>query len=201
MPKTTHRKVVAMESELEKRKGQFRNVRSFSSSSPSIPQSTSSKNTKPNHRTLTSSRVHKLHRLVKKQTSLVGVTVISSWIIWFGAAAFDAKFAMLVPLDCILNCLAMWLMLSFTQKYWNFIDEKCCKCKFWHGFTSADEGEEKEKEKEKEVGKEKGEVEEREQAEKSQSLVANMEIQREMTQEIDLGSVGSGSDGNEAVGE
>ncbi len=59
----------------------------------------------------------------------MGITVISGWIIWFGAAAYDEKFAFLTPLDCITNCLAIWLMFNFSQKYWDFIEGNCCKCR------------------------------------------------------------------------
>ncbi len=72
---------------------------------------------------------------MKKQAILVGTTLVSGWIIWFGAVIFDGWFSILCTLDCILNVFSIWLMFSFSTKYWNFIDEKCCKCKFWHDFT------------------------------------------------------------------
>ncbi len=89
---------------------------------------------------LSSKRLHDLHRLAKKQTILVGVTVLSSWIIWFGSALYNGKMIILCPLDCILNCLSVWLTFNFSQKYWDFIDGKCCKCKFWNRFASSSSG-------------------------------------------------------------
>eukprot|EP01084_Bolivina_argentea_P269682 458380_1 len=66
--------------------------------------------------------------LMKKQTILVSITIVSTFMYWTIAALFK-WFAPFVCLDLIVNSICIWLMFTWSKKYWTFcIDYGCCYC-------------------------------------------------------------------------
>ena len=59
-----------------------------------------------------------LERLMCKQTILVFITIISSWIFNAGGL-FDARLTLLLGVDSCINALCSWLVFKYTNKYWN----------------------------------------------------------------------------------
>ena len=73
-------------------------------------------------------RVIKLHNLIKKQTILVCLVVISTSCI-ASLGTIDNKMGLMVGWDLCLNAICAWMMLSTSQRYWNLCkDYGLCKC-------------------------------------------------------------------------
>ncbi len=53
-------------------------------------------------------RARSLRNLIEKQTILVAVTIVSGWMVFAAAAAVDMYLAAFLPLDAIINCIAIW---------------------------------------------------------------------------------------------
>ena len=72
-------------------------------------------------------RVIRMHNLIKKQTILVVIAIISSLLIWLLYICVN-KVWLFTSWDVLLNTICIWFMFSFTKKYWNFAKRYCC-CK------------------------------------------------------------------------
>ena len=64
-----------------------------------------------------------LHCLIKKQTILVGIAIISSCLFW-AMTAYDSVFFWEVVWDVVVNVFCIWLMLGSSKQYWEL-------CKRW----------------------------------------------------------------------
>ena len=73
-------------------------------------------------------RIIELYNLMKKQTILVCIAVISTTLLGFGAA-MDLEAVKEFGWDFGLNVICVWMMLSTSKRYWNCCrDYGLCKC-------------------------------------------------------------------------
>ena len=73
----------------------------------------------------------RLYDLVKKQTILVSISVISSVLLWILVLIND-WFSLQIYWDVAINAICIWLMLGSSQKYWTFCTKtgmRCCYLK------------------------------------------------------------------------
>eukprot|EP01084_Bolivina_argentea_P250098 418899_1 len=73
------------------------------------------------------SRILVLHDLVKKQTILVSVSIISSVLLWI-SSAIDDWLMQQMYWDMTINAVCVWLMLASSQKYWLLCKKSCLRC-------------------------------------------------------------------------
>eukprot|EP01084_Bolivina_argentea_P266882 452842_1 len=72
-------------------------------------------------------RVVKMHNLIKKQSILVSISVVSSVLTWIMYIVMN-KVWLLICWDVILSSICVWLTKSFSNKYWQFVKTYlCCK--------------------------------------------------------------------------
>eukprot|EP01084_Bolivina_argentea_P218473 370743_1 len=66
-------------------------------------------------------RIYGLHDLIKKQTILTCIAILSSVTLW-SFIAYDNVYFLLIPWDVSVNTICVWLMLKSSKHYWI-----CCK--------------------------------------------------------------------------
>ena len=73
-------------------------------------------------------RIIELYNLIKKQTILVCIAVISTTMFMI-LTALDGDFFYEIGWDIVVNTVCVWMMLSTSKKYWNCCrDHGLCKC-------------------------------------------------------------------------
>ena len=68
-----------------------------------------------------------LYDLIKKQTILVSISVISSVALW-SLNLENNWFSLQIYWDVALNGICLWLMLGSSQKYWKLCTKTCARC-------------------------------------------------------------------------
>ena len=71
----------------------------------------------------------KLHNLIKKQSILAFIAIISSLFLWGGSAYYPEFFLLQYGWDILINSICTWLMMNTSQKYWIFFKTYCCCCR------------------------------------------------------------------------
>ena len=77
-------------------------------------------------------RIIKRHNVMKKQTILVSIAIVSTTIytVWAGitsSAVYEFGW------DACVNTICVWMMLSSSKRYWNLCkDYGVCRCCFYH---------------------------------------------------------------------
>ena len=70
----------------------------------------------------------KLHDIIKKQTILVSISMISSVLVLILIVFVDVWIALQIHWDVIVNAICVWLMLGSSQRYWLFCTKTCVRC-------------------------------------------------------------------------
>merc|ERR1712066_1050269 len=77
-------------------------------------------------------RIIKLHNLIKKQTILVFIAVLTD-ILFYVAVISNHFFRSLNGFDYAMNAICIWMMLGTSKPYWDFCKKNgicaCCYCK------------------------------------------------------------------------
>eukprot|EP01083_Nonionella_stella_P153332 492560_1 len=77
-------------------------------------------------------KLKELKQLIAKQTLLVCVAILSSFVFFFGGAFVFRGITFLIPLDVMMNCFCVYLMLNTNEAnmIWNStlsIDDNVCR--------------------------------------------------------------------------
>ena len=76
-------------------------------------------------------RIMRLHNLMKKQTILVFIAIVSSITSWI-AVGIDADIVQEMGWDNAVNLICVWLMLDTSKGYWNICRKYgICFCCYW----------------------------------------------------------------------
>ena len=76
-------------------------------------------------------RIIMLYNLMKKQTILVCIAVLSTTLFLI-LSGFDGAFIYEIGWDIVVNTICVWMMLSTSKRYWHCCkDHGCCKCCYW----------------------------------------------------------------------
>eukprot|EP01084_Bolivina_argentea_P256803 432520_1 len=76
--------------------------------------------------------ISKFSKLIRKQTILVIIACLSSFIVMVVGVAFP-PIALLVHVDVVINSFCVYMLFSFSDKIWNRIMDICCYCCLYCG--------------------------------------------------------------------